>query len=152
MKAYHRFLQSVTIAASPAAVDYCFTDLAAMHRWLNPALRCEPIGNWSTQPGAQSRFTIEIPLWRPTLTSTVIQRSPHLIIWQFEGFFQGQDQWQWQATGKGTQLTNQFEFTISQPIVEFGFNHLASHWTRKDMAAQLQRLKQIAEHQSLTVS
>ncbi|XGB43532.1 MAG: SRPBCC family protein [Nodosilinea sp. LVE1205-7] len=148
MKNNHEFLQCITIAASPGVVEHCITNLAIMHRWLNPALRCEPVEDWSTEPGAQSRFIIAIPIWQPTLISTVIERLPNLITWQFEGFFRGQDRWQWHATDAGTQLTNRFEFTIAQPIVEVGFKYFAAHWTRKDMEAQLQRIRQIAENQS----
>ncbi|XPM58424.2 MAG: SRPBCC family protein [Leptolyngbya sp. IPPAS B-1204] len=39
------FEQSIHIKASATAVEQCFTDLALMHRWLNPVLRCEPIGD-----------------------------------------------------------------------------------------------------------
>ncbi len=152
MKGYHQFFQSITIDASPGVVEHCITNREIMHRWLNPALRCEPIDRWSTQLGAQSRFIIQIPFWQPSLISTVVERSPGLIVWQFEGFFRGQDRWQWQAVDTGTKLNNRFEFTISQPIIEFGFNYLAANWTKKDMEAQLQRIQQIAENQSLSPS
>ena len=56
MKNNHEFLQCITIAASPGVVEHCITNLAIMHRWLNPALRCEPVEDWSTEPGAQSQI------------------------------------------------------------------------------------------------
>ena len=45
----------------------------------------------------------------------------------------------------GTTLINRFEFTIPNPLVSFGFRQIAAGWTKKDMEAQLQRLKQVAE-------
>lgn len=138
--------QSVLIQTHATTVERCFTDLDLMHRWLNPALRCEPMGQaWSTKLGSQTRFIIKVPLLYPSLISTVIQREPGLIIWQFQGFFEGQDRWECQPNQAGTMLINRFEFDIPNPIVAFGFNRFAAQWTQRDMNAQLKRLKQVAE-------
>mgnify|MGYP003327715231 CR=1 FL=1 len=139
------FQQSVQIEASATTVEHCFTDLELMHRWLNPVLRCEPVGEWGTEIGDRSLFTIEIPLLRPTLNSTVIQREPGLIVWEFTGFFQGRDRWECQPNAEGTRLINRFEFQIPNPLVRWGFNQFAAPWTKRDMQAQLQRLKRVAE-------
>lgn len=136
---------SIQISASATAVEHCFTYLDLMHRWLNPALRCEPIGDWSTELGAQSRFVIQIPLLRPTLKSVVIEREPGLVVWQFKGFFKGRDRWECQPIAQGTQLINRFEFEIPNPLIQFGFNRFAASWTQEDMQAQLRRLKRVAE-------
>lgn len=139
------FEQTIQINASATVVERCIADRALMHRWLNPVLRCEPVGEWSTDVGAQSRFVIQIPLLRPTLDSVVVEREPGLIVWQFAGFFTGRDRWECQPEGKGTQLLNRFEFEIPNPLIRFGFNRFASTWTREDMRAQLRRLKRVAE-------
>ena len=139
------FDQSITIKASSTSVEACLNDLELMHRWLNPALRCEPIGKWSTELNSLSRFTIKIPLWQPSLRSVVTEREPGLIVWQFDGFFQGRDRWECQPSFNGTLLLNRFEFLIPNPIVSWGFNAFASGWTKKDMQGQLRRLKQVAE-------
>ncbi len=141
------FAQSIQIQASATTVESCLTNLELMHRWLNPALRCEPIGEWCTDIGGQSRFLIQVPLLKPTLKSVVIEREPGLIVWQFEGFFQGRDRWQCQPNSQGTQLINRFEFTIANPIVSWGFNTFAASWTKSDMQKQLQRLKRVAENE-----
>ncbi|MEO1068970.1 MAG: SRPBCC family protein [Cyanobacteria bacterium J06638_6] len=145
MSTHQRFEQSIFIEADVADVERCITHRDLMHRWLNPALRCEPIGDWSTALGAKSRFTIQIPLWQPALFSTVIEREPGLVVWAFEGFFNGQDRWECRPELAGTQLFNRFEFEIPNPIVATGFNWLAAPWTKRDMVAQLNRLKQVAE-------
>jgi hypothetical protein len=139
------FEQSIQINASATAVERCFTELPLMHRWLNPALRCEPIGDWSTDLGGQSRFVIQMPLLQPSLKSVVVEREPGLIVWEFQGFFQGRDRWECTPKAQGTCLLNRFEFTIPNPLVRFGFNTFAAQWTKEDMQAQLRRLKQVAE-------
>jgi hypothetical protein len=118
------FENSIAIAASATSVERCFTDLDLMHRWLNPALRCEPIGKWSTELGSESRFVIQIPLLKPTLKSVVVEREPGLVVWEFSGFFKGRDRWECQPEVQGTRLLNRFEFEVPN---------------------QLRRLKQVAE-------
>jgi hypothetical protein len=138
--------QSIEINATASAVERCLTDLTLMHRWLNPVLRCEPVGEkWSTDIGSKSRFIIQIPLIQPTLNSVVVERQPGLIVWGFSGFFEGRDRWECQPQEKGTRLLNRFEFDIPNPIVNWGFNAFAATWTKQDMETQLRRLKRVAE-------
>jgi hypothetical protein len=139
------FEQTIQINASATAVEQCLTDLTLMHRWLNPALRCEPIGDWSTAIGGKSRFIIQVPLLQPALNSVVVEREPGLIVWEFRGFFQGRDRWECNPELEGTRLVNRFEFNIPNPIVKFGFHTFAAKWTQADMQAQLRRLKRVAE-------
>lgn len=147
-----QFKQSIYIAAPIAVVDHCLTDQTLMHRWLNPLLRCEPIGKWSSDVGSRSRFVIQIPVLQPSLASTVTQRQSGLVVWGFEGFFTGSDRWECQAEDGGTRLLNRFEFEIKNPLIEFGFDTFAAPWTKRDMQAQLQRLKQVAEAQAQTAA
>ncbi|BAY40109.1 hypothetical protein NIES2111_44910 [Nostoc sp. NIES-2111] len=138
--------QSIEINATASAVERCLTDLNLMHRWLNPVLRCEPVGErWSTDIGSKSRFIIQIPLIQPTLNSVVVERQPGLVVWGFKGFFEGRDRWECQPLEKGTRLLNRFEFDIPNPIVSWGFNTFAATWTKQDMETQLRRLKRVAE-------
>ncbi|MFN9174476.1 MAG: SRPBCC family protein [Synechocystis sp.] len=143
------FEQSIEINASATTVERCFTDLTLMHQWLNPALRCEPIGDWSTAIGGRSRCVINIPFLQPTLKSVVVGRSPGLVIWEFSGFFEGRDRWECQPIPQGTYLLNRFEFTIPNPIVSWGFQMFAAKLTSADMRSQLRRLKQVAEREYL---
>jgi len=139
------FEQTIQIKASSTIVERCITDLTLMHRWLNPALRCEPVGEWSTNKGSRSRFVIKIPVIEPTLKSVVIEREPGLIVWGFEGFFKGCDRWECQPNPDGTLLLNRFEFEIPNPMISFGFDVFAANWTKNDMKSQLKRLKRVAE-------
>lgn len=139
------FEQTISIRASAVVVERCITEQELMHRWLNPALRCEPVGEWSTALGSRSRFIIQIPLLQPTLRNMVVEREPGLVVWEFEGFFRGRDRWECQPTPEGTQLLNRFEFEIPNPITRWGFNTFAASFTQEDMKAQLRRLKRVAE-------
>lgn len=145
MVSFQTFEQSIQVNANAAVVERCFTELSLMHRWLNPALRCEPIGDWSTRVGSESRFVIQIPVLQPSLKSVIAEREPGLVVWQFEGFFRGRDRWECVPETTGTRLINRFEFEIPNPIVRFGFNQFAAKWTQADMESQLRRLKQVAE-------
>ncbi|MBE9045460.1 SRPBCC family protein [Pleurocapsales cyanobacterium LEGE 10410] len=139
------FEQSIRIKASSVITEECLTDLKLMHRWLNPLLKCEPIGTWSTDVGSLSRFTIKIPLLQPSLRSRIAKREPGLVVWEFDGFFKGRDRWECHPIPEGTFLLNRFEFAIPNPVVSWGFNNFAANLTRKDMQAQLKRLKKVAE-------
>jgi hypothetical protein len=141
------FEQSIQVSASATAVEKCIIDPVLMHRWLNPALRCEPVGEWSTEVGGRSRFVIQIPLLHPTLNSVVVERKPGLIVWEFSGFFRGRDRWECLPTEQGTSLVNRFEFQIPNAIVRYGFQTFAFDWTKQDMQAQLRRLKRVAEEE-----
>ncbi|NJL83520.1 MAG: SRPBCC family protein [Chloroflexaceae bacterium] len=145
MSASQVFEQSIQINASATIVERCLIHRELMHRWLNPLLRCDPVGEWSTQIGSRSRFIIQVPLIMPTLKSIVLEREPGLIVWGFDGFFQGRDRWECRPNSEGTQLLNRFEFKIPNPLVGWGFSTFAAGWTRTDMKAQLQRLKRVAE-------
>ncbi|MGQ4648752.1 SRPBCC family protein [Lyngbya aestuarii] len=139
------FEQSIQIKASATVVERCITDQTLMHRWLNPVLRCEPIGKWSTSVGSRSRFVINIPLLQPTLQTVVAEREPGLVVWEFKGFFQGRDRWECRPNNNGTSLLNRFQFIIPNPLVSWGFNTFAANFTQEDMKAQLRRLKRVAE-------
>jgi hypothetical protein len=147
MPAAKVFEHTIQINASATIVERCITDLTLMHRWLNPALRCEPVGDWSTDIGSQSRFVIQIPIIKPTLNTTVVERQPGLVVWGFEGYFQGRDCWECQPNQEGTCLLNRFEFEIPNPLISWGFKTFAESWTTQDMQAQLRRLKQVAERE-----
>ena len=139
------FEQSIQIKASATAVDKCITDLALMQRWLNPLLKCEPMGEWQTSVGSKSKFVIQIPVIQPTLKNTVLAREPGLIVWGFNGFFKGTDRWECEPNERGTRLINKFEFNIPNRLVAWGFDRFAATWTKADMEAQLRRLKRVAE-------
>ncbi|KJH69733.1 SRPBCC family protein [Aliterella atlantica] len=143
--ANQQFKNSIEINASPTIVEHCISDRTLMHKWLNPALRCEPVGEWSTEVGSRSRFIILIPLVKPTLEAVILERKPGLIVWGFAGFFQGSDRWECQEVSQGTRLVNCFTFEISNPVIRTGFNIFASYLTKTDMRSQLHRLKRVAE-------
>ncbi len=140
-----QFCSTIEINAIPQVVEQCITSRVLMHKWLNPALKCEPVGDWITDVGSRSRFIILIPIIKPTLEAVVLERKPGLIVWGFEGFFQGSDFWECQPSPQGTLLVNRFQFEIPNPVIRWGFNTFAASLTKADMRSQLQRLKRVAE-------
>lgn len=139
------FEQQIEIEASAGVVERCFTELPLIQTWLNPQLKCEALGEWSTEVGARSRFILQIPPLYPALRNVVARREPGLIVWRFEGFFQGEDRWECSPLESGTLLINRFDFAIPNPLVAWGFQVFAARWTVQDMQAQLRRLKALAE-------
>ena len=142
-----QFVQSIEINASPQIVEDCIRSRILMHKWLNPVLKCEPVGEWSTEVGSRSKFIIKIPIIKPTLEAVVKEQKPGLIVWEFAGFFQGSDFWEYKPTPQGTLLVNTFKFEIPSPMIRWGFNVFAASLTKMDMQSQLQRLKRVAETQ-----
>ncbi|MEL7511875.1 MAG: SRPBCC family protein, partial [Cyanobacteria bacterium J06554_3] len=61
------YQQSTFIRTASTTVERCFTDQALMHRWLNPALSCEPVGEWRTTLGSEFDFRLKVPLLAPSL-------------------------------------------------------------------------------------
>ncbi|MEM9150714.1 MAG: SRPBCC family protein [Cyanobacteria bacterium P01_F01_bin.3] len=140
------FEQSVWIDAPVSIVDQVITDQHYMHQWLNPVLRCNPIDEWSTEVGARSIFIVQVPILNLTLNSQVSERAEGLVVWSFDGFFQGRDRWACSAEGKGTRLNNQFTFVATSRLMKIGFQLFAAALTKRDMEQQLVRLKRVAEN------
>ena len=140
-----QFTQSVDIAAPVDVVDRCIVSEDTMAAWLNPMLKCEAIGTWSTEIGSRFRFTLKIPFLSPHLDCAVQERQAGLVVWSFQGFFTGTDRWECQELDRGTRLLNQFTFEIPNPLVRVGFDLVAARLTQRDMQAQLVRLKSLAE-------
>lgn len=137
--------QSVFIRRSVAVVDRTITEAASMARWLNPLLVCEPVGEWSTGVGSRFCFRLKVP-FEPTLECRVrTRRDPGLVEWEFDGFFTGTDRWECFPQDGGTLLVNRFAFDAN-PLVRLGFRLVAEGFTRRDMQAQLERLRTVAEH------
>ncbi|MEO1133656.1 MAG: SRPBCC family protein [Cyanobacteria bacterium J06639_1] len=137
---------SIEIAASVESCDRCLTEPELMHRWLNPMLRCEAVGEWSVEVGDRFRFVVTVPVVDLSLDCAVRERAPGLVVWEFAGFFVGSDRWdcQFQADNQ-TRLLNRFEFEIPNLFVRVGFDLVAARLTQQDMRSQLQRFKQVAE-------
>ncbi|MEM9568689.1 MAG: SRPBCC family protein [Cyanobacteria bacterium P01_E01_bin.34] len=140
-----QFTQSIDIAAPADIVDRCIVSEDTMAIWLNPMLRCEAVGPWSTEVGSRFRFTLKTPLLTPHLDCVVQERRSGLVVWSFQGFFTGTDRWDCRENDGSTQLLNQFTFQIPNPLVRIGFDLVAARLTQRDMQAQLVRIKALAE-------
>ncbi|MBF2096754.1 MAG: SRPBCC family protein [Gloeomargaritaceae cyanobacterium C42_A2020_066] len=139
------FEQTIFISAPVAVVDAWITERERMAQWLNPLLRCEPVGVWSTAVGGRFRFCLALPGFQPSLDCVVTERQVGVIQWTFTGFFAGTDRWACTSMGDQTRLVNTFTFRIPNPLVAWGFDLVAAGLTRADMQAQLRRLKRCCE-------
>ncbi len=74
--------QAIAIRASASAVERCLTDRELMHRWLNPALRCDPVGEWGTELGDRSRFVLQVPGLEPAPRASAARRCPTSTTWR----------------------------------------------------------------------
>lgn len=143
MRAYENH---VDIAASVATCERCLIEPDLMHRWLNPALRCEAVGPWSVNVGDRFHFRVRVPVLNLHLNCIVSERQLGLVVWTFDGFFRGSDRWECRTQPNGqTRLLNRFEFDIPNPLIRVGFDLVAASLTQRDMRSQLQRFKQVAE-------
>ncbi len=134
--------QSIQINASAVMVDRCITALDLQRRWRNGS--CEAIGEWSVAVGSYSRLIIKMPLFQFSLSRIVVIREPGLVVWGFNGLLTGRDRWECRPNERGTLVVNRWEIQASNAI-GWGWQRFNRKWTTDEMAAQLVRLKYVAE-------
>jgi hypothetical protein len=134
--------QSIQINASAVVVDRCITELALQRRWRSGS--SEPIDNWSVAVGSYSRWVIPLPWWQLSLSRIVVIREPGLVVWGFDGLLTGRDRWECRPSERGTLVINRWEVQTSN-VMGWGWQHFNRDWTNDEMAAQLMRLKYVAE-------
>lgn len=134
--------QSIQINASAVVVDRCITELDLQRRWQSGS--CEPVGEWSVAVGSYSRLTLKTPWFQFSLNRTVAVREPGLVVWSFNGLITGRDRWECRPRAIGTLVVNRWELQAN-PAISWGWQFLNRKWTNDEMAAQLMRLKYVAE-------
>lgn len=138
----------VVVRADMARVEAVMTERDLTERWMSRAVRFAPVGAWSFEQGAQ---------WHLQLTGlgrlfeaayVVYERRPGLILWAFEGFWEGFDAWQWMpaADRPATIIQNRLEYTLRIP-------GLAQLWPATigplmgwDARVQMERLRDVCEN------
>jgi hypothetical protein len=103
----------VVVRAGMARVDQVMTDKALMGRWISPTVRFVPLDGWRFNRGAR---------WRLSMTGlgslleadySVFERREGLILWAFDGFWEGFDAWHWRPHGDGgTLIQNRIEYRL----------------------------------------
>lgn len=146
MDATHLLEEFVVVTAPIERVEAVMTEQALMERWMSSAVRFTPLEGWGFAQGAR---------WHLTLTGlgrlleahyVVHERSPGLILWAFDGFWNGFDAWHWRPAGAGTTLIqNRIEYTLRQPILDVVWPATVGPLMGWDARTQMQRLKQVCE-------
>ncbi|NJN15338.1 MAG: SRPBCC family protein [Oscillochloris sp.] len=143
------FLQEefVLVAADMDRVERVMTDHELMQRWMSPAVRFEPLEGWHFEPGAP---------WRLHLTGlgrllearyVVHERRPGLVLWAFDGFWEGFDAWHWLPHGEGSQtlIQNRIEYRLRVPGLSAIWPATVGPLMGWDARVQMQRLKAVCE-------
>jgi hypothetical protein len=134
--------QSIQINASAVVIDRCITELDLQRRWRSGS--CDPVGEWSVAVGSYSRLMVKVSWFEFSLNRTVVVREPGLVVWSFDGLLTGRDQWECRPRATGTLVVNRWELQTNQAI-GWGWHRFNRKWTNDEMAAQLMRLKYVAE-------
>lgn len=142
----HLLEEFVLVTAPMERVEAVMTEQALMRRWMSPAVRFTPLEGWSFAEGAR---------WQLTLTGLgrlleahyiVHERRPGLILWSFDGFWQGFDAWHWRPAGEGqTQIQNRIEYSLRLPILDVVWPATLGPLMGWDARTQMQRLKHVCE-------
>lgn len=139
----------VVVGAPMPAVERVMTEQALMVRWMSPAVRFEPHNDWGFATGDR---------WKLTLTGlgdllkadyVVHERRPGLVLWAFNGFWEGFDAWHWMpdpANPQQTIIQNRVEYELRVPGLDLIWPLTVAPFMGWDARVQMQRLKQVCEN------
>lgn len=124
------------------------TERDLMLRWMSPAVRFEPLNGWRFEMGDR---------WRLTLTGlgdllyadyVVYERRPGLVLWAFDGFWEGFDAWHWLPSPvepAHTIIQNRIEYELRVPGLDLIWPLTVGPLMDWDADVQMQRLKRVCE-------
>ncbi len=144
----HLLEEFVVVNAAMDRVETVMTDETLMKRWMSPAVQFIPLDGWNFATGAR---------WRLQLTGVgtlleagylVVERRPGLILWAFDGFWEGFDAWQWlpwQGNPDQTLIHNRIEYRLRVPGLDLIWPLTIAPLMKLDAQAQMVRLRQVCE-------
>ncbi|MGB9633395.1 MAG: SRPBCC family protein [Chloroflexaceae bacterium] len=150
MEHQYTYLQEefVVVEAPLERVEAVMTERALMTRWMSPAVRFEPLETWSFEQGARWRLTLT-GLGRALEAHYVVHdRQPGLVLWAFNGFWEGFDAWHWrpfQGHAGRTLIQNRIEYNLSIPILDVLWPATVGPLMGWDAKVQMRRLKSVCE-------
>jgi hypothetical protein len=145
------FLQEefVVVDAGMDRVEQVMTEQRLMQSWMSSAVQFAPTeGPWSLAQGTR---------WQLGLTGLgrlleanyiVYQRQPGLIIWAFDGFWEGLDAWKWmpyQHNTAQTLIQNRIEYDLKIPALDLIWPATIGPLMGWDAKVQMRRLKHVCE-------
>lgn len=148
-------LEDFTVGNAPMeAVDRIITDRDLMKRWASPTVQFTPRNGWTFEQGAE--WTLTLTGLGPLLKANyvVYDRKPGLILWYYNGFWEGFDAWHWWRAPNNPQhqtiIQNRLEFELRVPGLDIIWLPIMTPLMRLDMRIQMQRLHGVCNnHQKL---
>jgi hypothetical protein len=144
----HLLEEFVVVHAPMERVEQVMTEEPLMRRWMSPAVQFKPARNWSFNQGEH---------WSLTLTGVgdvlranyvVHERRPGLVLWYFNGFWEGFDAWHWMPDkhhAGHTLIQNRIEYELRIPGLDLIWPLTVAPLMGWDAKVQMQRLKQVCE-------
>jgi hypothetical protein len=144
----HLLEEFVVVHAAMDRVETVMTDEALMRRWMSPAVQFIPLDGWNFATGA--RWRLRLTGVGPLLEAgyLVVERRPGLILWAFDGFWEGFDAWQWfpsQENPDQTLIHNRIEYRLRVPGLDLIWPLTIAPLMKLDAQAQMIRLRQVCE-------
>ncbi|NJP07861.1 MAG: SRPBCC family protein [Chloroflexaceae bacterium] len=142
----------VVVHAPMDVVDRVITERNLMMRWASPSVRFDPLDGWRFDEGAP---------WKLTLTGlgdvmpadyVVHAREPGLILWAYNGFWEGFDAWHWFPASNDphgpTIIQNRLEYELRSPLLPLFWRFTLVPFMKWDAEVQMQRLKRVCEQEA----
>ncbi|RMG48376.1 MAG: SRPBCC family protein [Chloroflexi bacterium] len=144
----HLLEEFVVVTAPLDWVERVMTEEALMKRWMSPAVQFTPLDGWQFERGA--RWRLRLTGVGPLLEAgyVVVERRPGLVLWAFDGFWEGFDAWQWlpwQERSDQTLIHNRVEYRLRVPGLDLIWPLTVAPLMKLDAQAQMVRLRQVCE-------
>ncbi|NNJ10477.1 SRPBCC family protein [Chloroflexales bacterium ZM16-3] len=143
----HKQEDFVVVRADMVRVGHVMTDQSHMERWTSPAVRFTPLDGWRFDRGA--RWRLSIPGLGSLLEAdySVFDRREGLILWAFDGFWEGFDAWHWRPHGGSgeTLIQNRIEYRLKVPGLSLIWPATVGPLMGWDADVQMRRLQQVCE-------
>jgi hypothetical protein len=137
----------VVVGADMARVGRAMTERGLMERWMSPAVSFLPLEGWRFDRGA--RWRLRMAGLGPLIEADyiVFERREGLIVWAFDGAWEGFDAWHWRPHGAGdeTLIQNRIEYRLKLPGLGLIWPATIGPLMSWDADMQMQRLKQVCE-------
>ncbi|MGQ9613884.1 MAG: SRPBCC family protein [Chloroflexus sp.] len=142
----------VVVTAPIERVERVMTDEALMKRWMSPVVQFTPLDGWQFERGV--RWRLRLTGVGPLLEAgyVVVERRPGLVLWAFDGFWEGFDAWQWlpwQERSDQTLIHNRVEYRLLVPGLDLIWPLTVAPLMKLDAQAQMGRLRQVCEQREV---
>jgi hypothetical protein len=132
----------VVVRTGMERVDQVMTDETLMMRWMSPAVRFMPLEGWRFDRGARWQLSVA----GIEANYIVFERRDGLILWAFDGFWEGFDAWHWRPHGDGeTLIQNRIEYRVKLAGLDLIWPVTVGPVMGWDADVQMRRLQSVCE-------